>query len=99
MLSRKVLTLGKSISLAIGNNDNDDGVVIDDKDVPLTAFSFGSLGDICGCETVTFSFSELPLCFFIYTSLDGLTIFIVIVTTATECRDQTGTPISCCRQK
>jgi hypothetical protein len=28
-----------------------------------------------------------------------LTIFIVIVTTARGCRDQTGTHISCCKQK
>ena len=56
-------------------------------------------GDIGRCDVVTFSFSRLPLCFVIYTGSGELTIFIVIVTTARECRDQTGTHISCCKQK
>jgi hypothetical protein len=37
--------------------------------------------------------------FLIYTGSAELIIFIVIVTTAIECRDQTGTHISCCKQK
>lgn len=47
-LSKKILTLGKSISLAI---DND---VVDDKDAVPTAFFFRSRGNIDGCEAVTF---------------------------------------------
>lgn len=76
MLSRKILTLGKSISLAMGNN-----VVFDDKDAPAapTAFFFESWRDIGGCEAISFSFSRLPLCFVIYTGSDESTIFIVIV--------------------
>jgi hypothetical protein len=80
----------------MGNN-----VVVDDKDAaaPLAAFFFRPWGNIGGCETVTFSFLGLPLCFVIYTGSVELTIFIVIVTTARECRDPTGTHISCCKQK
>ena len=67
MLSRKVLTFGKSISLAIGNN-------VDYK--APAAFFFGSCRDIGGCEAVTFSFSRLPLCFVIYTGSVELTMLI-----------------------
>jgi hypothetical protein len=48
-LFKKVLSLGRPISLAIGNN-------VDDK-ASHVAFFFGSLGDI-GCEAVNFSFLD-----------------------------------------
>ena len=58
----------------------------------------GFLGRYCFFWASDIAFWVTP-CFIIYTGSVELTIFIVIVTTARECRDPTGTHISCCKQK